>query len=422
MNTVLIGLQWGDEGKGKIVDILSVDCDYIVRYQGGNNAGHTVVVKKKEFIFHLVPSGILHKGKTCVIANGVVIDPESLILEIKSLTAKGIRFNNNFKISELCHIIMPYHRILDKLRESKRTHKIGTTGRGIGPCYADKISRCGIRAVDLLNPSILRAKLEDNFREKNEVFQKVFNHPGFDFKQTYSDYLNYGKKMSRFICDSSLLLQRAIEKNRPILFEGAQGTLLDIDFGTYPFVTSSNVTAAGVCNGTGLPPTSIDRVIGVIKAYATRVGEGPFPTEFKRDLSNLIREKGKEFGATTGRPRRCGWFDAVLAKYAVDLNGVDSVAVMKLDVLDSLKEISICTAYKYRGKIFRRFPCDFELLEGARPVYETFKGWGKDTSRIREFNSLPKNAIDYLLRLEDLIAAKINIISVGSRREATIFR
>jgi len=421
MNTVLIGLQWGDEGKGKIVDILSSDADYIVRYQGGNNAGHTVVVKDKEFVFHLIPSGILHKGKTCVIANGVVIDPESLISELEYLKKNGIIVHSKLKISQLCHVIMPYHRILDKLRESKRAHKIGTTGRGIGPCYSDKISRCGIRVIDLLNPKVFKEKLRDNIREKNEIFQKVYNHPGFDFDGIYSKYLDYGKKMSKFVSNTSLLLQEALRKNKSILFEGAQGTFLDIDFGTYPFVTSSNVTAGGVCNGAGIAPTAIDKVIGVIKAYATRVGQGPFPTEFQNELSTFIRKKGKEFGATTGRPRRCGWFDAVMAKYAVSLSGVDELAVTKLDVLDDLREISICTGYKYKGKIFHEFPYDFEVLDNVRPVYKTFKGWSKDTSRVRKFSDLPSNAVDYLSRLVDLISAKITILSVGSKRAETIF-
>lgn len=422
MNTAIVGLQWGDEGKGKIIDILAKKCDYIVRYQGGNNAGHTVVVKDKEFIFHLIPSGVLHKGKTCVIANGVVVDPESLLSEIEYLKNNGLKLESNLKLSQICHIIMPYHRILDKLRESKRTYKIGTTGRGIGPCYADKISRCGIRAVDLLNPRVFKEKLEDNLKEKNEIFKKVYNHPGFDFNGLYRQYLDYGRRISKYISNTMLLLQEAVKKNKSILFEGAQGTFLDIDFGTYPFVTSSNTTTGGICNGTGLSPGTVDKVIGIVKAYTTRVGEGPFPTEFKDALSNIIREKGREFGATTGRPRRCGWFDAVLVKHAAGLNSARQVAIMKLDVLDNLKEISVCVSYKYKGKIFREFPYDFEVIANAKPVYKIFKGWGKDSSTVRKFGKFPKNALNYLLGLEDLISAKISIVSVGSGRAETIFR
>ncbi|MFQ5681209.1 MAG: adenylosuccinate synthase [Candidatus Omnitrophota bacterium] len=421
MNTTLIGLQWGDEGKGKIVDILSAQADYIVRYQGGNNAGHTVVVEGREFIFHLLPSGILYPGKVCVIANGVVVDPRSLLVEMASLRRAGIRLSRrNLKISRLCHIIMPYHRILDKLREGKRRHKIGTTGRGIGPCYADKVARCGIRAADLINPAVFREKLRDNLREKNEVFRKVYGHPGFRFADICGEYLDYGCEMSSFLADTADLLQRAMAGKRPVLFEGAQGTLLDIDFGSYPFVTSSCTTAGGASSGCGLPPFVSGRVIGVLKAYATRVGEGPFPTEIKGRVSRLIREKGREFGATTGRPRRCGWFDAVSAAYAVRLNGAREVAITKMDVLSGLREIPVCVAYKYKGRNFTSFPDDEEALAGARPVYRIFKGWQEDISEIRKRAGLPKNARNYLLGLEGCIAAKIAIISLGSQRLQTI--
>lgn len=422
MNTAIVGLQWGDEGKGKIIDILAEKNNFIVRFQGGNNAGHTVVVRDKEYIFHLIPSGILRKGKTCVIANGVVVDPESLLREVEYLEKNGIRFKDNLKLSELCHIILPYHRILDKLRESKRMHRIGTTGRGIGPCYGDKISRCGIRMVDLLNPAVFKEKLQDNLNEKNEIFTKVYSHPGFNFDEIYPQYLDYGKRMSRFVCNTTRLLQEAAKKKKDILFEGAQGTFLDIDFGTYPFVTSSNTTAGGICNGCGFPPQAIDKIIGAVKAYTTRVGEGPFPTEFKDELSSIIREKGREFGATTGRPRRCGWFDAVLVRQAISLSGVKEIAIMKLDVLDGLKEILVCSAYKYKGRILREFPYDLEILSNIQPVYEKIKGWNENTACVRNFNKLPKNALIYLRLLEDLISAKISIVSVGSARSETIFR
>jgi len=325
MNIILIGLQWGDEGKGKIIDFLSKDVDYIVRYQGGNNAGHTVVVKNKEYIFHLIPSGVLNKNKICAIGNGVVVDPKVLIEEISLLEKQGIKVNNNLKISNLSHVIFPYHRILDSLRESKRTLKIGTTGRGIGPCYVDKFSRCGIRIKDLLCPGVLKSRLQDNLREKNDIFKKAFKHPGFKFSEVYREYLGYGKEIKKYTTDTTVLLNKAIRSGKSILFEGAQGTFLDIDFGTYPYVTSSNSFSGGACSGTGVAPTFINKVIGVVKAYSTRVGEGPFPTEFNDKLMNLIRERGREYGATTGRPRRCGWFDAVMTKFSVLLNGVNEV-------------------------------------------------------------------------------------------------
>ena len=334
MNTVIVGTQWGDEGKGKVIDILSKRVDYIVRYQGGSNAGHTVVAHGKVYIFHLIPSGILHRGKICCIGNGVVVDPQALIKEIQDLVAGGTHIGRRLKISSLAHVIMPYHKILDQLRETKRTHKIGTTGRGIGPCYADKINRCGIRIVDLLNPVIFKEKLKDNLKEKNEIFKKVYRHAGFDFSSIYIDYLNYGRLLSQYICDTATLLNKAVSEKKDILFEGAQGTFLDIDFGTYPFVTSSSATAGGACIGAGISPLKINKIVGVAKAYTTRVGEGPFPTEFPPVFEKFMREKGNEFGATTGRPRRCGWFDSVMVKKAILLNNALELAIMKLDVLD----------------------------------------------------------------------------------------
>lgn len=356
MNTILIGLQWGDEGKGKVIDVLSRDVHVVVRYQGGNNAGHTVVVNGDSFIFHLLPSGVLHPGKICVIGNGVVVDPQVLLAELDLLKKKGIDIRDRLRISEQAHVIFPYHKILDGLREKKRSNKIGTTGRGIGPCYSDKFARCGIRMGDLVNSHTLREKLLDNLNEKNEIFKKVFRHPGFSFNEIFDTYLSFGRKLKNLICDTATLLNEATHEKKSILFEGAQGTFLDIDFGTYPFVTSSNSISAGACTGTGVPPTKIDRIVGVVKAYTTRVGEGPFITEFPRALNEQIRCKGKEFGATTGRPRRCGWFDAVMVRHAVMINGADSLAMMKLDVLDHMKTIRICVAYKYKGKVFRFFP------------------------------------------------------------------
>jgi len=420
MNTVLVGAQWGDEGKGKIIDILSAKADCVVRYQGGSNAGHTVVVDGKEYIFHLIPSGILHGGKICCIGNGVTIDPESLIKEIDDLAAADIFINGRLKISGLAHVIMPYHKVLDKLRESKRANRIGTTGRGIGPCYADKINRCGIRMIDLLNPRVFREKLEDNLKEKNEIFKKVYRHKGFGFEPIYSQYLKFGRRLDKYICNTALLLNDMSGRGKDILFEGAQGTFLDIDFGTYPFVTSSSATSGGSCIGTGVPPTMVDKVIGVVKAYTTRVGEGPFPTEFDSKFSEFIRQKGHEFGATTGRPRRCGWFDGVMVREAVMLNGITELALTKLDVLDGLKTISLAVGYKYKGKTFKEFPSDFEALSKAKPVYKQVPGWTKPSADCREYKDLPVNAKSYISLLEDLLKARITMVSVGCGRLQTI--
>jgi len=423
MNIVVVGAQWGDEGKGKLIDILSQDVDITVRYQGGNNAGHTVVVGDKEYIFHLIPSAILHKGKTCVIANGVVIDPKAFLGEVEDLKQRKIPVSaKNLKIAANAHVVMPYHRILDVLRESKRRNKIGTTGRGIGPCYADKVNRCGVRVIDLLNPNILKAKLEDNLREKNEIFEKVYQHPPFLFDDIYGEYISYGKKLKEYVCDTALFLNDAIAKKKTVLFEGAQGTFLDIDFGTYPFVTSSNSIVGGLCSGSGVAPTKIHKVIAAVKAYTTRVGEGPFPTEYATSLDEEIRAKGKEYGATTGRPRRCGWFDSVLVRYAVIINGIDELAMMKLDVLDDLKEIKICVGYRYKSKLYKDFPLDFETLNNAQPVYEDLPGWQQPTNGIRQFKKLPVNARRYVQRLEQILGVRIKYISVGTKRDEIIIR
>ena len=422
MNTVIVGLQWGDEGKGKLIDILSKDSDYIVRYQGGNNAGHTVVVNSKTYIFHLIPSGILHKDKICLLGNGVVIDPKALLEEIETLKKENIEYQGRLKISSQAHLIFPYHRILDGLREEKRRLRIGTTGRGIGPCYSDKVARCGIRVVDLFNKKLFAQKLKDNLLEKNEIFKKAFKHEGFKFEDIYREYLGYARKLKSYVTNVPVVLAEACLGGKSILFEGAQGAFLDIDFGTYPFVTSSSTTSGGASIGTGVPPTKINRVMGVIKAYTTRVGEGPFISEFQPSLNHLIREKGKEFGATTGRPRRCGWFDSVMAGFSVLVNGVTETAVMKLDVLDELKTIKICTAYKYKGKTFKEFPYDLEVLTKARPVYEDWPGWQENISGVRYYAQLPLNARRYLDRLQELLKVKISYISVGSKREETIIR
>ncbi len=423
MNFVVVGAQWGDEGKGKLIDILSQQADITVRYQGGNNAGHTVVVKDDVYVFHLIPSAILHKNKVCVIGNGTVVDPKALLEEIAGLKKRNITISGkNFKISGLAHVVMPYHRILDGLRESRRKNKIGTTGRGIGPCYADKVIRCGIRMIDLLNPTVLKEKLEDNLREKNEIFSKVYGREDFQFGNIYKEYLGYGQQLKEFVCDAALYLNEQIDRRKSVLFEGAQGTFLDIDFGTYPFVTSSNSNVGGVCSGTGVPPTRIDKVIACVKAYTTRVGEGPFPAEFKDHLENEIRQKGHEFGATTGRPRRCGWFDSVLVKHSAIVNGISELAIMKLDVLDDLPHLKICTAYKYKGKTYKNFPMDFEMLSKAEPVYEQMPGWQAVTCGIRDYKKLPLNARRYIERLEKLVGVKIKYVSIGSKRDQIIVR
>nr|MBU1328319.1 adenylosuccinate synthase [Candidatus Omnitrophota bacterium] len=401
--TVVVGAQWGDEGKGKIIDILSRGADIIVRYQGGNNAGHTVVICDKEFILHLIPSGILRKNKLCIIGNGVVIDPDALLNEIDILEKKGIKIDGNLVISECAHVIFPYHKVMDK----RRGAHIGTTGRGIGPCYIDKMARCGIRMIDLVNPESLKKKIYANLEGSEE----------FNAEQIYNEYLEYGKKIKKYLGNVSLILNKAIAKKKNILFEGAQGTLLDIDHGTYPYVTSSSATAGGASTGTGVGPTRIDKVIGVVKAYTTRVGEGPFPTEFEKDLMEKIRNKGKEFGATTGRPRRCGWFDAVIVKHAVAVNGLDEIVVTKLDVLDEMDKIKICTGYKYKGEIYKDFPSNIDILENCEPVYEACDGWMKDTTLVTKYKDLPGNTKKYLARLSKHLNIKIGMVSVGSKRE-----
>ncbi|MFC1621663.1 adenylosuccinate synthase [Candidatus Omnitrophota bacterium] len=400
--TIVVGAQWGDEGKGKIIDILAADADVIVRYQGGNNAGHTVVVGEDEFILHLIPSGILHKGKMCIIGNGVVVDPEALLKEIEMLRLKGIVVDGNLLISETAHVIFPYHKVIDK----RRGARIGTTGRGIGPCYVDKMARCGIRMADLINKDSLEKRLKANLEGSSE----------FNFEKIYSQYLDYGQKIKRYLANVPVVLHEAVSKKKRILFEGAQGTLLDIDHGTYPYVTSSNSTAGGALTGTGVGPTRIDKVIGVVKAYTTRVGEGPFPTQFKEDLMEKIRSKGKEFGATTGRPRRCGWFDAVITKHAVIVNGLSEITVTKLDVLDEMEKIKICTGYKYKGKTYNDFPADIDVLMNCELIYEEHEGWMQDITSVRNYEDLPKNAKSYLERLSELLQVKIGIVSVGSKR------
>ncbi len=420
-NIIVVGAQWGDEGKGKVIDIFSRDFDYIVRYQGGNNAGHTVVIGDEKFILHLTPSGILHEKKICVIGNGVVVDPQALMDEINKLESKGISVKGRLFVSEGAHVIFPYHRTIDEMKEQKKgKSKIGTTKKGIGPCYADKVSRSGIRIIDLLNPVVLRAKLMANIEEKNKILKALYGFEGFLFDKVYGDYLNYGREMKDLICDTPLLLNDAIRARKRILFEGAQGTMLDLDFGTYPFVTSSNATAGGALTGSGVGPTKISKVVGVVKAYTTRVGEGPFPTEFSENMMKRIRTRGAEFGATTGRPRRCGWFDSCLVRHSVMVNGISEIVVTKLDVLDELEKIKVCVAYKHNGRTFGRFPSDTSTLDSCEPVYEEVDGWMKDTTGITSFIKLPRNAKNYLKKIQKILNTRIVLISVGSDREQTI--
>ncbi len=423
MNCVVVGAQWGDEGKGKLIDFLSKDADITARYQGGNNAGHTIVVEDKKYVFHLIPSAVLHRDKVCVIGNGVVVDPKALIAEIDELAGENIHVTpQQLKISGLCHVVMPYHRVLDSLRESKRENKIGTTGRGIGPCYADKVTRCGIRIVDLLNERVFKAKLEDNLREKNETYTKVFGYPDYKFDEIFKEYRRYAKRLAPYVTNTAVFLNKEIDRGKSVLFEGAQGTFLDIDFGTYPYVTSSNSIVGGVCTGTGVPPTKIDKAVAAVKAYTTRVGEGPFPTEFKKRMLEKIQSKGGEFGATTGRPRRCGWFDAVLVRYSTMINGISELAIMKLDVLDGLDKIKICVGYTYRGKTFDEFPMDSEIISKVKPLYIEVDGWSKPTAGIQKYEQLPLNARRYIEKLEKLLKVRIRYVSTGSKRDHTIIR
>ncbi len=422
MNCVLIGAQWGDEGKGKIIDILAQKSDVIVRYQGGNNAGHTVKFDDERFVLHLIPSGILHPGKVCVIGNGVVLDPEAFFEEVGILQAKGVKVNGRLFISEQAHLLFPYHREMDRLREGsvKKKDMIGTTKRGIGPCYADKITRTGIRVGDLKHLDYFKARLASVLEEKNLVFRKIYGHPGFSFSKIFSEFKKYRSRLLEFAIDTPHYLHAAAKAKKHILFEGAQGTMLDIDHGTYPFVTSSNASVGGAIAGTGISPTMIDRVIGVVKAYTTRVGEGPFPTQFPPALLKQIQQKGEEFGATTGRPRRCGWFDAVIARYAVRINGMDEMAVMKLDVLSGIPEIKIATAYRLGSTLCKNYPSGIHEFMKCKPVYETMKGWQEDLSNVRRWKDFPLNAKKYLKRLEALMETPIKIVSVGSKRNQTI--
>ena len=421
-NVVVIGTQWGDEGKGKVVDILASRADLVVRFQGGNNAGHTLVVDGEQTICHLIPSGILHKGKKCLIGNGVVVDPEVLLEEIRVLTEKGISITSErLFLSEKAHLIMPYHKALDLAREAaKGKGKLGTTGRGIGPCYEDKVGRRGIRAVDLLDPRALEEKIRTNLEEKNFLLSGFFKTDILEFQPIYDSYLLMAEKIGPFISNVSLEIDEAIRKGEKILFEGAQGTHLDIDHGTYPFVTSSNPVSGAVCAGAGVGPDKLHHIMGIVKAYTTRVGAGPFPTELLDETGAYLQEKGAEFGATTGRRRRCGWLDLVMLRDAILYNGLTSISVTKLDVLTGLDRIRICVAYNLNGKRINHMPADIRLLTQCEPVYEELPGWNEEISNAGDMDQLPGRTRDYLERIVEIIGVPLSIVSVGPRREQTI--
>lgn len=418
--TVIVGGQWGDEGKGKIVDILSESHDIVARYQGGANAGHTIQINGKKFVLHLIPSGILRDDVICVIGNGVVIDPAALLEEIELLRQNNISVEGRLFISQNAHLIMPWHKIIDSLNEKGKS-KIGTTGKGIGPCYIDKYARKGIRIIDLLDPVKLERKIRENLEEKNNLLADYYKSERLDVEKIVETYLAFDRAIDPYIKDVPAYLNKAIADGKSVLLEGAQGALLDVDHGTYPYVTSSHPTSGGACTGTGIPPTKIDEVTAIIKAYTTRVGEGPFPTELLDETGEKLRAKGFEFGATTGRPRRCGWFDAFLVKYSSMVNGTTSVALTKMDVLDSFPEIKVATGYIHKGKLLSNFPVDCDILNECEPVYETVEGWNCDTSGCTSWNDLPEKAKKYIDFISEKAGMKVTIVSVGPNREQTFF-
>ena len=419
-NTILVGAQWGDEGKGKIIDVLTSKADVIVRSQGGNNAGHTIVHGGATYILHLIPSGILRRGKVCVIGNGVVVDPIALVAEIGQLRGLGVKIGKNLLVSNCAHLVMPYHRLLDEQRELRKGRaKIGTTKRGIGPAYGDKAARTGLRVSDLMQPILFAKKLQAKIRENNSILQALGAKP-INYREVHEAYLAAGEKLCPFVTNTVVYLHRALEQGKEILFEGAQGTFLDIDHGTYPYVTSSNTTAGGACTGTGVPPHRMDQVVGVMKAYTTRVGEGPLPTEDRR-LAQRLHSLGREFGATTGRARRCGWFDSVATRYATMINGLDELAITNLDGLDDVDPIRICVGYRLNGKRLDVPPCDAVQLDNCEPIYEEMPGWKQSTTSAKKLSQLPLSARNYVKRLGQLTGANISIVSVGPTRAQTIF-
>jgi adenylosuccinate synthase len=420
-NIVVVGAQWGDEGKGKVVDVITPQVNVVVRYQGGNNAGHTVVVGREKYVLHSIPSGILHNGCRCVIGCGVVVDPASVIEEMESLVQRGITLDGNLYISKNAHLIMPYHPALDLASEAKLgARRIGTTGKGVGPAYVDKAARVGIRMADLLDERLFRDKLEFNVAQKNRLLREIYDAQTFSVDEILNQYLRFAGWLAPYITDTALLLSKWIDSGYSVLFEGAQGTMLDLDHGTYPFITSSSTTAGGAATGTGVPPTRIHGALGVAKAYSTRVGGGPFPTEMAGKIAEQIRARGNEYGATTGRPRRCGWFDGVVLKYAVRINGLDTVALTKLDVLDQCETVKVCTGYRWRGDIITDFPEEETAMAQIEPVYEEISGWMTSTAGAKNEVDLPAKARRYLERLEELIGVPFCMISTGPQRADTI--
>ncbi|MGH7773947.1 MAG: adenylosuccinate synthase [Candidatus Binatia bacterium] len=421
-NVAVIGAQWGDEGKGKIVDLFTHDADIVVRFQGGNNAGHTLVVDGEKTVLHLIPSGALHPNKLCVIGNGVVVDPEVLLEEIRALKERGYLLDDSLmRISEEAHLIMPYHKSIDQARERLRGKgKIGTTGRGIGPAYEDKVARIGIRLIDLLEEETFREKLKHNIGEKNIYLKAILKEKTLNFREIHDTYCGYRERLKGYVTNTGLLIDREIKAGKKVLFEGAQGTLLDVDHGTYPFVTSSNTVIGGVCAGAGVGPRNIHHIIGISKAYTTRVGSGPFPTELKGLEGEKLKQDGDEFGATTGRPRRCGWFDAVGVRHAVRINGMTGIALTKLDVLTGFRKIRVCTAYRSEGETYHEFPSSLRVLERAEPVWEELEGWDATCSGARKLSDLPINAQRYVRRLEEIVGTEMVLVSVGPERDQTI--
>ena len=421
-NIVVVGTQWGDEGKGKVVDLLTAGVEFVVRFQGGNNAGHTLEVDGRQFIFHIIPSGILYENKKCLIGNGLVVDPEVLLEEMEGLKKAGITVGpKRLSLSEKAHMIMPYHRALDMAREeAKGENRIGTTGRGIGPCYEDKVTRTGVRAIDLTEPDVLEEKIRTNLKEKNFILEKFLGAASLKTRPILDHYLVMGQKLAPFITDVSVELDQAVKGGKSILFEGAQGTHLDIDHGTYPFVTSSNPVAGAACSGAGIGPKHIHHVLGIVKAYTTRVGAGPFVTELTDETGDFIQEKGKEFGATTGRRRRCGWLDLVVVSDSVRLNGLDSMAITKLDVLTGLETLKICVGYEIDGRVFHQRPASLGKTALCQPVYKEMPGWEEDITGARKKKDLPKPALDYLSAIEEITGIPVSIISVGPGRNDTI--
>ena len=417
---VIVGAQWGDEGKGKVVDMLAEQSDVVARYQGGANAGHTIVVEGKKYVLHLIPSGILHPNVTCVIGNGVVIDPVALMQEIDLLESFGISMEGRLKISHKAHLIMPYHKLIDQLQESDQ--KIGTTGRGIGPAYIDKYNRTGIRIVDLLDRENLEEKLRSGIAQKNDWFRKVYDAPELDVEKTVKEYLEFDHRIDAYVTDTTSYLNEAWRAGKNLLLEGAQGALLDIDHGTYPFVTSSSPTSGGACTGLGIPPTAITDVIGIVKAYSTRVGNGPFPTELHDATGERLRREGDEFGATTGRPRRCGWLDLFALKYSVMVNGISEIVLTKLDVLNAFEEISLCTGYELDGRPVKYFPSDCHVLERMVPIYHTMPGWNCSLAGCGSYEALPVAAQNYIEFIEETVGARVTSIGKGPGREEIVYR